>query len=81
MNIEEQGEKYRLSTADNMYIEKRGFIAGINSDYVEYDKIISLIEENESILKLLEMYGNDRTRLPVKERIKELKERLSDIKR
>jgi len=62
-------------------LKKRGFIAGINSDYVEYDKIISLIEENESILKLLEMHGNDRTRLPVKERIKELKERLSDIKR
>jgi len=60
-------------------ISKRCFIAGANSKSVQAEKIMALIEENESILQMLFLHGNESSRIRVAGRIELLKEQLKNI--
>jgi hypothetical protein len=44
-NLEKEAEKYRLSTGNQMYIEKQAFIAGANSKYAQIEKLKFAIEQ------------------------------------
>ena len=59
---------------------KRTFIAGINSKYVQAKIIQAQIEENNSILEMLKMHGNDRCIYVIRERIINLEQQLNNLK-
>lgn len=78
--LEKEAEKYKLSTANKMTVEKFGFIAGATSKWVEKQKLKSLIQENESILNMLKLHsGDERLMLPCVWRIQELQQQLSEL--
>lgn len=85
MNLKKEAEEY-YESLEQVFKEKGAqypddnFIAGANSKFVKYEKIKALIEENQSVLKMLKTYGDARNRLPIVARITELQEELEKIK-
>ena len=69
------GNKYLAQESEAI----EDFIAGATSKYIEKQKLEFAIKENKSILQMLVLHGNARTRLPVTERIKELEKKLSEL--
>lgn len=45
-------------------------------EFVNYHVLQAKIEENESILRMLKLYGNAKNRLPINVRLSELREQL-----
>jgi hypothetical protein len=83
-SLEEEAEEY-YESLEKIFSEKGcqypddNFIAGANSKYVKIEKIKALIEENQSVLRMLKQYGDARNRLPIVARITELQEELYKI--
>jgi len=79
--LEKEAEKYKLSTANKMAIEKFGFIAGATSKYVEKQKLEFAKSQLEKFRNKLGGYdflsGLIRQELEIQ--IKELEQKLSEI--
>lgn len=80
-NLEKEAEKYadKMDRSENGLVEQC-FIAGAKSKYVEIEKLKSLIQENESILKMLERHGGEeRIMFPLYVRIKDLENQIKEL--
>jgi len=55
------------------------FTSGANSKYVQAKIIQAQIDENNSILEMLKMHGNDRCIYVIKERIINLEQQLKQL--
>jgi hypothetical protein len=55
------------------------FIAGANSKWVQAEKIKAQISENESVLEMLKVHGNDSSKFRVSMRIDQLRQQLKQL--
>jgi chromosomal replication initiation ATPase DnaA len=55
------------------------FIAGATSKWVQVEKIKVQIDENDSILQMLFLHGNEGSRIRIVERIESLNQQLKDL--
>jgi hypothetical protein len=58
---------------------RKSFIAGASSKWVQVEKIKVQIDENDSILQMLFLHGNEGSRIRVVERIESLNQQLKDL--
>lgn len=79
-SLEEEAEQYEKSFGDGATgTESIDFIAGANSNWVQAEKIKVQIEENDSVLQMLFLHGNESSRIRVIQRIESLKQQLKQL--
>ena len=82
MDLNKEAEEYSdFGKTDSKWqpIVQNAFIVGANSKYVQTKILQAQIDENNSVLEMLKIHGNERCMFVVRHRIKELEQQLKQL--